>query len=101
MRNYSTNLYKTEDIAVKQVAISKLAVVPLMPLSNYLSTLYLVFQVLSLLPVYLLELCYGMNSGFTAILTPQLYGPCSEFHISLDQLSWIGKTHIILNGVVK
>ena len=29
-------------------------------------------QVLSLLPVYLLELCYGMNSGYTAILTPQV-----------------------------
>ena len=48
-------------------------------------------QILSLLPLYLLELCYGMNSGFTAILTPQLYGQCAEFHISLDQLSWIGE----------
>ena len=47
-------------------------------------------QVLSLLPVYLLQLCYGMNSGFPAILTPQLAEPCSEFQISLDQESWIG-----------
>jgi hypothetical protein len=29
-------------------------------------------QVLALLPVYLLQICYGMNSGFPAILTPQL-----------------------------
>jgi len=46
-------------------------------------------QVLSLLPVYLLQLCYGMNSGFPAILTPQLAEPCSEFTVSLDQESWI------------
>ena len=68
---------------------------------------------LSLLPVYLLELCYGMNSGYTAILTPQvhiynicniylvyiiyniyipqLYGHCSELAVDLDQLSWIGE----------
>ena len=48
-------------------------------------------QMVSLLPVYLLELCYGMNSGFTAILTPQLYGDCAEFQVSLDQLSWVGE----------
>ena len=48
-------------------------------------------QIVSLLPLYLLELCYGMNSGFTAILTPQLWGDCAEFDISLDQLSWIGQ----------
>eukprot|EP00091_Calanus_sinicus_P004909 TRINITY_DN15278_c0_g1_i1.p1 TRINITY_DN15278_c0_g1~~TRINITY_DN15278_c0_g1_i1.p1 ORF type:complete len:120 (+),score=2.41 TRINITY_DN15278_c0_g1_i1:419-778(+) len=46
-------------------------------------------QVLSLLPVYLLQLCYGMNSGFPAILTPQLAEPCSEFAISVQQESWI------------
>ena len=46
---------------------------------------------LSLLPVYLLQLCYGMNSGFPAILTPQLAEPCSEFTITLDQESWIGQ----------
>ena len=34
---------------------------------------------------------------FTAILTPQLYGPCSEFHISLDQLSWIGGSNYKLS----
>jgi len=57
-------------------------------------------QVLSLLPMYLLELCYGMNSGFTAILTPQLYGHCSEFHISLDQLSWIVSLDNILTPMI-
>ena len=43
---------------------------------------------------------------FTAILTPQLYGPCSEFHISLDQLSWIGGSNYKLSlpftaGIIK
>jgi len=57
-------------------------------------------QVLPLLPVYLLELCYGMNSGFTAILTPQLYGSCSEFLVSLDQLSWIVSLDNILTPII-
>jgi len=57
-------------------------------------------QLVSLLPVYLLELCYGMNSGFTAILTAQLYGHCAEFHISLDQLSWIVSLDNILTPLI-
>jgi len=57
-------------------------------------------QIVSLLPLYLLELCYGMNSGFTAILTPQLWGDCAEFDISLDQLSWIVSLDNILTPLI-
>jgi len=57
-------------------------------------------QVLSLLPVYLLQLCYGMNSGFPAILTPQLAEPCSEFQISLDQESWIVSLDNLLSPLI-
>ena len=49
-----------------------------------------VFQVISLLPVYLLQISYGMNTGYPAIITPQLEEPCSEFNITADQESWIG-----------
>jgi len=56
------------------------------------------FQVFSLLPIYLLQLCDGMNSGFPAILTPQLREDCSEFDISPDEESWIGKsTYFIIS----
>ena len=48
------------------------------------------FQVISLLPVYLLQISYGMNTGYPAIITPQLEEPCSEFNITADQESWIG-----------
>ena len=51
--------------------------------------LYLFLQVLALIPVYLLQICYGMNTGFPAILTPQLRENCSEFSITSDQESWI------------
>ena len=51
--------------------------------------LYLFLQVLALVPVYLLQICYGMNTGFPAILTPQLRENCSEFSITSDQESWI------------
>jgi len=46
-------------------------------------------QVLALLPVYLLQISYGMNTGYPAIVTPQLEEPCSEFKVSLDEESWI------------
>ena len=51
--------------------------------------LYLFLQVLALVPVYLLQICYGMNTGFPAILTPQLRENCSEFPIDQEQESWI------------
>jgi len=47
-------------------------------------------KVLALFPVYLLHLCDGMNSGYPAILTPQLREDCSEFKITPDDESWIG-----------
>jgi hypothetical protein len=46
---------------------------------------------MALLPVYLLQICYGMNTGYPAIMTPQLREDCSEFEITEDQESWIGK----------
>jgi len=57
-------------------------------------------QALCLLPVYLLQLSYGMNSGFPAILTPQLGEPCSEFSISMDQESWIVSLDNILTPLI-
>jgi len=57
-------------------------------------------QVLSLLPVYLLQLCYGMNTGFPAILNPQLGEPCSEFQISEDQESWIVSLDNLLTPII-
>jgi hypothetical protein len=32
-----------------------------------------------------------MNTGYPAIVTPQLREGCSEFEITEDQESWIGK----------
>ena len=55
----------------------------------FILVLYLFLQVLALIPVYLLQICYGMNTGFPAILTPQLRENCSEFSITSDQESWI------------
>jgi len=57
-------------------------------------------QVLCLLPVYLLQLSYGMNSGFPAILTPQLGEPCAEFAITPDQESWIVSLDNVLTPLV-
>ena len=50
----------------------------------------LILKVLALFPAYLLHLCDGMNSGYPAILTPQLREDCSEFRITTDDESWIG-----------
>ena len=47
-------------------------------------------QILCLVPLYLLQLSYGMNSGFPAILTPQLKKNCSSFSINDNEESWIG-----------
>ena len=43
------------------------------------------FQIWSILPLFLLDICYGASSGFPAILTPQLSEPCSEFTMSTNQ----------------
>jgi hypothetical protein len=47
-------------------------------------------KILALVPLYLLQFSYGMNSGFPAILTPQLRENCSEFYITENEESWIG-----------
>ena len=44
-----------------------------------------------MLPIYFLQVCYGMNSGFPAIATAQLRENCTEeFPITLTQETWIG-----------
>lgn len=57
-------------------------------------------QVLAILPVYLMQLCYGMSTGFPAILTPQLREPCSEFPITDDQESWIVSMDNLVTPIV-
>lgn len=42
-----------------------------------------------LMPGYLLQMCYGMNTAFTAVMTPQLMENGSEFAISEDEEGWI------------
>ena len=39
----------------------------------------------------MLQLCYGMQSGYPAVLTPQLMTNCSDFTINEVEESWIGK----------
>ena len=56
-------------------------------------------QLLALVPIFLLQFTYGMNTGFPAILTPQLAeekGEAAEteteteqFAITADEESWI------------
>ncbi len=59
-------------------------------------------QLSALLPVYLLQLCSGLNTGFPAVLTAQLREGCSEdgFVITRDQESWIGKYYSIQSSSV-
>ena len=52
-------------------------------------------QLLALVPVFLLQFTYGMNTGFPAILTPQLAeekaeaSEAEQFTITADEESWI------------
>ena len=41
------------------------------------------------MPGYLLQLCYGMNTAFTAVMTPQLMENVTEFKINEEQEGWI------------
>ena len=48
-------------------------------------------QMIFLIPMYILQLSYGMHSGFPAILTPQLRDKnCDRFIIDDNEESWIG-----------
>ena len=48
-------------------------------------------QLVFLIPMYILQLSYGMHSGFPAILTPQLRDKnCDRFIIDYNEESWIG-----------
>ena len=46
-------------------------------------------QLLAILSVYTLQLCYGMSSGYPVIKTPQLTMDYAQFPIYDDQESWI------------
>ena len=53
-------------------------------------------QLLALVPIFLLQFTYGMNTGFPAILTPQLAeektaeaAEAEQFTITADEESWI------------
>jgi hypothetical protein len=60
-------------------------------------------QFLAILPVYILQLCYGMSSSFPAITTPQVAAghshafcpklrmDCSQMKITDEDESWIGR----------
>ena len=65
---------------------------------NINHTLHLdtLFQIISLLPVYILQICYGMNSGYPAIATAQLLVPesCPGFQITKYQAGVIGNNSI-------
>ena len=41
------------------------------------------------MPGYLLQMCYGMNTAFTAVMTPQLMENGKEFFITENQEGWI------------
>ena len=45
-------------------------------------------QLFALVPIFLLQFTYGMNTGFPAILTPQLAEEGAEFTITSDEESW-------------
>ena len=48
-------------------------------------------QLVFLIRMNILQLSYGMNSGFPAILTPQLRDKnCDRFIIDDNEESWIG-----------
>jgi len=57
-------------------------------------------QVLAILPVYILQLCYGMSSAFPAIVIQQLSMQCAIFKITQDQESWIVSLDNIATPVV-
>ena len=56
-------------------------------------------QFVAISPVYILQLCYGMSSGYPAIVTPQLNNNCQDdtFSIDDDQESWIGGETLSFN----
>ena len=56
-------------------------------------------QFVAISPVYILQLCYGMSSGYPAIVTPQLNNNCQDDTVSIndDQESWIGGKKFCLN----
>ena len=62
-------------------------------------TYSLLRQLLAVSPVYILQLCFGMTSGYPAITTPQLTGNCTNLTISRDQESWIVAIDSVISPV--
>ena len=52
-------------------------------------------QLFALVPIFLLQFTYGMNTGFPAILTPQLAEEGAEFTITSDEESWEGNYEVL------
>ena len=46
-------------------------------------------QLAAVCPVYVLQLCYGMTSGYPAVTTPQLTANCSALRITAAEESWV------------
>ena len=58
-------------------------------------------QYFAVLPVYVLQFCYGMSSAFPAVTTPQLSMDCALFPISSEEESWIGKIQFFYKKIVQ
>ena len=56
---------------------------------------------MALIPVYLLQFCYGMNQGYPAILTPQLMECKDSFQVNTEEESWIGRSFISETSLLK
>ena len=48
-------------------------------------------QFLAILPVYVLQFCYGMSGAYPSVTTPELTMDCALFSITPNQESNIGK----------
>ena len=53
-------------------------------------------QFLAILPVYVLQFCYGMSGAYPSVTTPELTMDCALFSITPNQESNIGKTNPFL-----
>lgn len=57
-------------------------------------------QLFAISPVYMLQLNYGMSSGYPAITTPQLTMDCALFPITDDEESWIVSLENVISPFV-
>ena len=52
-------------------------------------------QFIAILPVYVLQFCYGMSGAYPSVTTPELTMDCALFSITPNQESNIGKDIIL------